>query len=773
MVGRLVYLVLCVAVLVGWVPSPSYAGDPTLVGCWKLDEGSGTTAYDLSDYANDGTLANGPQWTAGMLDGALQFDGSDDSVEVPHNASLSITDAVTIAAWIYMAPDASGEMAVLSKGSWGANNLPYELTVERGAVIFWQFYDSEGRDMCAPESPSADEWHHLTATYDGAIFKCYIDGVFAEEAAYVGTMPENSSDVTIGRRSGGGCFFNGMIDEVVLLNRALDESELPKVMNGWADPALASDPVPADEATDVSRDTLLNWTAGDSAATHDVYLGTTFDDVNDASRTDAKDVLVSQDQDAATYDPGRLEFGQTYYWRVDEVNAAPDNTIFKGQTWSFTTEPLAYPIAGIVATSNAPSGDDAGPENLVNGSGLDELNQHGTTASTMWLCEASGLDSVWLQFDFDGVYKLHEMMVWNYNAEFEMILGFGLKNVTVEYSSDGVEWTSLGDAELAQATAAPGYMANTTVDMQGVAARSVRLTVNSIYGALTQYGLSEVRFLYVPVQAREPEPADGATAVDVATALSWRAGREAASHEVSLSTDADAVATGAAVLGTVTVNAYTPDDLAFGTTYYWKVTEVNEAEAMASWDSAVWSFTAQEYGAIDDFEAYDDDQNRIYDTWLDGWVNETGSIVGYGQEPFAETSIVHGGRQAMPLEYINDAAPYYSEAERELGGADLTAGGADMMRVYVYGSADNDADTFYVAVEDTSGSVAVASYPDAAVVTTEAWQEWVIPLADLGGVNLVAVQTIYVGVGDRDNPSAGGAGLIYVDDIQFGNPAGD
>ncbi len=63
--------------------------------------------------------------------------------------------------------------------------------------------------------------------------------------------------------------------------------------------------------------------------------------MNDAGRSDPKGVLVGQDQTDAQYDPeGRLEYGQTYYWRVDEVNAAPDSTIFKGMTWSFTVEPL-------------------------------------------------------------------------------------------------------------------------------------------------------------------------------------------------------------------------------------------------------------------------------------------------------------------------------------------------------------------------------------------------------------------------------------------------
>jgi len=152
-------------------------------------------------------------------------------------------------------------------------------------------------------------------------------------------------------------------------------------------------------------------------------------------------------------------------------------------------------------------------------------------------------------------------------------------------------------------------------------------------------------------------------------------------------------------------------------------------------------------------------------------VNETGSTVGYLEAPFAETSITHGGRQSMPLEYANDSAPYYSEAERDLGGADWTVGGAGALRLYVQGRTDNGAGSLYVALEDTAGHVAVVTHPDETVLTTEAWQEWTIPFSDFSGVNLAAVRTIYVGVGDRNNPTPGGSGLIFIDDVGYGSPA--
>ncbi len=78
-------------------------------------------------------------------------------------------------------------------------------------------------------------------------------------------------------------------------------------------------------------------------------------------------------------------------------------------------------------------------------------------------------------------------------------------------------------------------------------ARYVKLTINSNWGGMNSVvSLSEVRFSYVPVQARAPQPANGATGVALDTNLDWRVGREVGSHQVFLSTDPAAVAAGTA-----------------------------------------------------------------------------------------------------------------------------------------------------------------------------------------------------------------------------------
>jgi hypothetical protein len=85
--------------------------------------------------------------------------------------------------------------------------------------------------------------------------------------------------------------------------------------------------------------------------------------------------------------------------------------------------------------------------------------------------------------------------------------------------------------------------------------------------------------------------------------------------------------------------------------------------------------------------------------------------------------------------------------------------------------AGNIPDTLYVALEDTSGNVAVVTHPDASIVARSGWNEWLIPYSDLAGVNLSRVAIMDIGIGDRDNPTAGGTGLIFVDDIGYGHSA--
>jgi Concanavalin A-like lectin/glucanases superfamily/F5/8 type C domain len=931
-----------------------------LVAYYKLDATSGLTALDETG-AHDGTLTGGLTWVAGHDGNGLQFRGGNGS------------PFVDLGAWQTDGP------AGLSLSLWvnwaGGNGLYQGLVSQRDGTMYWWSELPSGGEVrfksnTSPQSlltipPVAEgEWVHLAFSHDAvtATGTIYLNGEAQNDGSWSlpgGDFSNLRTGIGVVNTGDGLGTFNGVLDDVMIFDRPISVEEVAGAMSGYAAPT-ASAPNPASGSIDVPQDVVLTWRSGPTAIAHDVYFGTVFDDVSVADRANALAVLVSQGQAASAYDPdGLLEFGQTYYWRVDEVNEGADGTIFKGEVWSFTAEPFAYPIDAIVATTNAISDDAAGIVNTINGSGLDDSDQHSADAGDMWLASASGDDPVWLQYEFDRLYQLHEMWVWNYNVQFELVLGFGLKDVTIEYSVDGVEWSVLGDAQFAQGTATAGYAANTVIDLEGVAARFVRIAVNSKWGGMPQYGLSEVRFFQIPAFAREPQPAAGSVDVSVPADLNWRSGRGAASHEVYFGTDEAAVADGTALVDTVAASSFVPEGLEFGNDYYWKVNEITDT---GSWEGELWSFSTLEYTVVEDFESYGDEENLIFETWIDGWENETGSTVGYLEAPFAEQIIVHGGAQSMPLTYDNTAAPFYSEAERNLGVQNWTSNGADTLRLFVqgqtpafaeasdgtilmsaigadiWGTADEfryayktlsgdgsivvrvdvvsdsnawakagvmiretleagsthamavvtpssgvsfqrrpeadatsqsttqsglmapywvkltrEGNTFtaqrsedgvtwvsitddaaastaeipmgsnvfiglaltshdasietgaqfsnasttgnitgqwqtadigvaqptggnapepvYVALEDNAGHVAVVTNPNEAAAALSGWQEWLIPLSEFGGVNLGSVKMMYIGVGDRDNPTAGGTGLIFVDDIGVGHPA--
>jgi hypothetical protein len=452
-------------------------------------------------------------------------------------------------------------------------------------------------------------------------------------------------------------------------------------------PGRALNPSPANEATDVLRNVTLSWTPATSGAKQDVYFGTSFDVVNQATTTADPGGVYRGRIDPNTYAVGLLTLGQTYYWRVDKVGVPPDSTIIKGTVWSFTVEPFTYLVTGITATASS-SDTGSGPQNTINNSGMTN-DLHSTANAAMWLSSMTGPQPTWIQYAFDQVYKLYEMRVWNYNVIFEPVLGFGFKDVTIEYSTDGTAWTVLKETQFARAPGVDNYAANTIVSFGGAPVKFVRLTAKNNWGGLVpQFGLSEVRFYYTPVSPRQPVPASGAAGVAVNATLAWRAGREAAAHKVYFGTDKQAVTDGTAPVKTVTIPRLDPGSLGFGETYYWKVAEVNDAANPKVWEGAVWSFSTAESFVVDDFESYTDvDGNRIYQTWVDGWTNGTGSTVGYIQAPFAERTIVHGGKQSMPLDYNNTKSPFYSEAERTWDKPqDWTVNGADTLTLYFRGN---------------------------------------------------------------------------------------
>ena len=530
-------------------------------------------------------------------------------------------------------------------------------------------------------------------------------------------------------------------------------------------PTFAFSPNPGDGATNVLPDTDLGWSPGTYAVTHDVYLGTSFEDVNTATLGDD---AFRVNQTANTFDPGVLDYDMTYFWRIDEINDAEANSPWKGQTWSFATESYLFtlPAAYIDVDAYSYDSNDTRPENTINGSGLDESGLlHSKAEGTMWVTAVDGPQPAWIEFTFDKDYALYEMDVWNHNG----LLGiFGIQEALIETSTNGGQYTPLGTYTFTQAPGADGYAANTTVDLGGLIAGKVRITAQSGYLNASNAGLSEVRFRYLPVRAYDLTLANDTAGLPVDETLGWRAGRQAVGHEICVGTDVNDLP----VMDMVSDTQYNFEslDLTLGQTYYYQIVEVNEAETPARWATDPMSFTVVKTLVVDDMESYNDlsedaeSSRRVYNIWTDGYNDDTnGSQLGRPEDPltapFVEQTLVKSGKQAMSLLYDNSTAPKseVTATTAALGVvSDWTSNGIKSLSLMFHGNPGNTGQ-LYVKINNTK----VPYDGDVAGIARVEWQAWIIDLSAVGG-NLQNVTSLTIGVED-----AGAAGVLYIDEIRL------
>ncbi|MHC4396823.1 MAG: LamG-like jellyroll fold domain-containing protein [Planctomycetota bacterium] len=305
------------------------------VSHWKFDEGSGDIAYD-SVGNNDGTIY-GAQWTTGQIGGALSFDGNGDYVDIADNTALQLPSALTVTAWVYPIYDGGDYYVdvIAVKGQnvgWGPQ-FNYRIAMENSNLYTWGVCKSGSELFFHSGTPIYDAWQHLALTADGTTCRAYINGIEVASRGAPGpylTFPGYPVQIG-GHGVTNARWFSGLIDDVRVYDRALSMGEIWELYAQGK--GKAYNPNPADGATAVDPNTTLTWSpAGKDVVSHDVYLGTTFDDVNDANTADAG--IYKDTVDVNSFDPGTMSNDTTYYWRIDEVGAS--NT-YKGDVWSFTT----------------------------------------------------------------------------------------------------------------------------------------------------------------------------------------------------------------------------------------------------------------------------------------------------------------------------------------------------------------------------------------------------------------------------------------------------
>ena len=423
-------------------------------------------------------------------------------------------------------------------------------------------------------------------------------------------------------------------------------------------PKTAYNPSPSNRAAFIDPEAAtLTWSAGYGAKLHFVYFGDDYDTIANATG--------GQLQGLTTYNPGPLELDKTYYWRVDESDGV--NT-YTGDVWSFKTAKEGGGVKGqyyngmnfenLVLTRIDPEinfnwGDPGSPDPSVNVDQFSarwtgEVEAEFTETYTFYTTSDDGA-RLWV----NGVQIVDswvDQSATEHSGTIDLVAGTTY-SLTMEYYENG-----------------------------GGAVAELRWSSPS-----TPKQIIPQAALSPPIKASAPSPASGATGTKMTPILKWNPGDYATSHEVYFGTDADAVRNadksspeykGTKALGD---ESYDPGKLAWFTTYYWRVDEVNAVNPDSPWVGNLWSFTTGDFILIDDFEDYNSGDNQIWYSWHDGLGygapgvdpyyagNGTGAAVGdETTNSYTEETIVHGGHQSMPLAYDNNKQGFAKYSETEL-----------------------------------------------------------------------------------------------------------
>jgi hypothetical protein len=235
---------------------------PTPVGYWKFDEASGTTALDSSGNGLNGSLVNGPTRITGRVNGALNFDGANDYVQIGSQSPLLMTNNLTISAWINPSVGWGTRQIVNREGEYNLGMLE--------GVVSWAFSNSNPgwNWVSTGYSPPLFQWTHIAVTYSNGVIRTYANGSLVHTYNGSGSIVDSSPSENvfrIGSRQCGFCveYFQGGIDEVRMYNTALSATDIQALANPGSPPPA---PAPNNSApTNVLREvmrTALSWRLG-------------------------------------------------------------------------------------------------------------------------------------------------------------------------------------------------------------------------------------------------------------------------------------------------------------------------------------------------------------------------------------------------------------------------------------------------------------------------------------------------------------------------------
>ena len=204
----------------------------SLVGAWLFEGKSGKEITDSSGNELHGEIIKGTKRVNGKFGGAIEFNGSD-MVQVQDDSKLDL-ESFTIAAWIKVDGQSGKWQIIASKENRGptARNYGIFCNINTG-VIHYSFTTGNGwKSYDATTVVTDGSWHHVAAAYENPDFKMYLDGKVDAQVA-PGTKPDTHDNVLfIGGCDIGDYWMTGIIDELVLFNKALSEKEIGELQKG-------------------------------------------------------------------------------------------------------------------------------------------------------------------------------------------------------------------------------------------------------------------------------------------------------------------------------------------------------------------------------------------------------------------------------------------------------------------------------------------------------------------------------------------------------------
>ena len=218
---------------------------------FPFDEGKGDTVEDLSDNRNHGALIGDPKWVEGKWGSALQFDGAENSnyVEAPDHPGLNPATEITCAAWIYF-DEFRPTGGIISKFIGAGNQRSYGLhlhhTEPLGITAACSSDGASGATATVAHSEAGvlaeGQWQHVAMTYKAKdAVRIYVNGeLIAESDDAIDRLFDNDTTFIVGtdfdpggaHGAGQAREFTGIIDDVVIFNRALSQNEIRVVMDG-------------------------------------------------------------------------------------------------------------------------------------------------------------------------------------------------------------------------------------------------------------------------------------------------------------------------------------------------------------------------------------------------------------------------------------------------------------------------------------------------------------------------------------------------------------